>query len=147
MALLLLDQTDDGSTLDVMIGLPQDRMMALQRRGSPIPPPLRVRGLIDNGTNITGVAKRIMSNFRLRKLRTSSTTTIAGSLQAELYQVSLSLSTTLGSPPSMLIRPSLVIIALTTLLPNNIEVLIGRDVLDECLFVGDGPRRQFCLSW
>jgi hypothetical protein len=96
---------------------------------------------------MTCVATNITSPFALSRYATSSTTTVAGSIPVVLHQVSLSLSTTLGSPPSMLIRPNLVIMTMTTLLPNNIEVLIGRDVLEESLFIGDGPRRQFCLSW
>jgi hypothetical protein len=35
---------------------------------------------------------------------------------------------------------------LPTLLPD-IELLIGRDVLSECLFQLDGPGSQFLLAW
>jgi hypothetical protein len=89
----------------------------------------------------------VVSHFGLRRVLTSSTTTVAGAAPADLYRVSLSFSASLGKSPLMFIRPMLLVMELPTPLPNNIEVLVGRDILDECLFIADGPRRQFTLSW
>jgi hypothetical protein len=147
MTLLWLDPTSDGLTLDVLIGLPRTRMRRLQRAGLPIPRLLTVRGIIDNGTNVTCVPSRVVAHFGLRPSVTSSTTTAAGPAPADLYRVSLSLSASLGTSPLMFIQPNLLVMELMMPLPGNIEVLVGRDILDACLFVSDGPRRQFTLSW
>jgi hypothetical protein len=147
MALLLLDHTSDGLALAVHVGLPRSRMLRLRRAGLPLPPPLTVRGIIDNGTNVTSIASRVVSHFRLRRLRTSSTTTAAGPAAARLYRVSLSISSSLGTRTGIFLRPALLVMELITPLPGGVEVLVGRDILDECLFVADGPRRQVTLSW
>ncbi len=148
MALLLLDSTPEGWSFDVLIGLPRHRMMQFQRAGTPIPPPLLVRAVIDTGSDVTCVASRVRAIFGLRRLRrASTTTTAAGQVRVNLYRVSLSISATIGAAPRMLIRQSLIVMELTTPLPGNIEVLVGRDILEDCLFVADGPRRQFTLSW
>ena len=46
----------------------------------------------------------------------------------------------------MFVRPTLLVSELANPLPN-VDVLIGMDILSECVTLIDGPARQFTLSF
>lgn len=136
----------DGPILEVMVSLPGHQLAALLKTGAPFPQPLTLRGLIDSGTDATAINPRVAQQLGLTLRTTASTLTAAGSVIVNLYEVSLTISGPKGAAGPMLVRPNLVVTELAAPL-TNLDVLVGRDILDECLFQLDGPGKQFLLGF
>jgi hypothetical protein len=133
-------------TLDVLIGVDGKTMAGLQAAGQPIPAPVRARGQIDTGTDVTAVAPQVLQQLGLVPVGSASTQTAGGPVSVNVFEVSLTVSGPGGAAGPMLVRPNLLVTELATPLPN-IDVLIGLDILSECLVVLDGPGRQFTLAF
>ena len=135
----------DGLALEVMIGLPGNAFAPLVAAGQPVPAPILVRALIDTGSDVTCVAIRIPQQFGLIPIGPSKTQTVSGSLPVNLYEVSLSIPGVSAVTGPLLVLPQLLVMELAQTL-QNVDVLIGLDVLLQCVLHVDGPGRQFSLS-
>src|SRR5438132_1528856 len=131
---LTFPTSPDGPALQVLIGMQGPRMAALLAAGRPIPPPLAVRSLIDSGTDITCVAPWVLRQLGLVSAGSSSTQTAGGSVKVNLFDVSVTISGPAGKVGPMLVRDQLIVMELTQAL-SNIDALIGRDILNDCLFI------------
>jgi hypothetical protein len=119
---------------------------ALLSAGQPIPTPVGVRALLDTGTDVTCVAPRVFNQLRLTSMGSVSTQTVCSSINADLFEVSLSIPAPPGKAGPMLVREQLVVMELINA-PQNCEALIGMDILAECLLILDGPGRQFTIGF
>jgi hypothetical protein len=145
MAQLRLPITSDGPTLPVMIGLPSQMMASLQAMGQPISAPLQVRGVIDTGTDVTAVSANLLRQLGVTSAASGTTNTVTGPVRVNLYEISLSVPASTPPASFLVVRPDLIVMELTAVLPD-VDLLLGRDILDECLFFYDGPARQFLLA-
>jgi hypothetical protein len=136
----------DGPAVQGLVGLNDQKTAALVSAGQPIPRPLSVRALLDTATDLTAVDSRVVQQFGLTPVKQTKTQTAGGSVQVNLYRVSLSVYGPTGSPTPLLVRPDLLVTELAVTLPG-VDVLIGLDVLRECLFVLNGPGDQFILGF
>src|SRR5262249_13840613 len=136
----------DGLAVEVMIGLDGKTATALHTAGRPIPPPIPARALVDTATDLTALDSRLVNHFGLVVASSGSTHTAAGSVSVIMYEISLTISNPKLASSPMLVRPTLVVTELSTALPNC-EVLLGMDVLWDCLLISDGPGRQFTLGF
>jgi hypothetical protein len=136
----------DGPTLEVVVSLAGQQLAALQQRGAAFPRALTLRALIDTGTDVTAIDPRVVQQLALALRTTASTQTAAGSVNVNLYEVSLTIAGPKGAAGPMLVRPTLLVTELAVPLPN-LDALVGRDVLNECLFQLDGPGGQFLLAF
>ncbi|MCI0461540.1 MAG: retroviral-like aspartic protease family protein [Gemmataceae bacterium] len=136
----------DGPTLQVLIGVDGNRTTALHQAGAPIPRPLQVRALVDTGADVTAVAPAVLQQVGTLRHRRAPTLTAGGSVPVRLFEVSLNVFGPAGAAGPMFVKSTLVVTELATPLPN-LEVLLGQDVLAECLFLLDGPRRHFLLGF
>ncbi len=136
----------DGCALQILIGLHGKEMAALYAAGKPIPNPVWVRGLVDSGTDITCVAPRVMHQLGLVIAGSTSTQTAGGSVNVNLFDVSLTITDPAKPSTHTLVREHLVIMELLHALPT-FEALIGMDVLAQCLLILDGPGQQFTLAF
>jgi hypothetical protein len=143
---LTFSTSPDGPALPVRIGVDGKNMADLHATGQTIPPPLALRGLIDSGTDITCVAPWVLRQLGLVSAGSSSTQTAGGSVKVNLFDVSVTISGPAGKAGPMLVRDQLIVMELTQALPN-IDALIGRDILNDCLFILDGPGKQFTLAF
>lgn len=144
MAHLRLPLTANGLTLPVMIGLPAPAIISLKASGQPLPAPITVRGVIDTGTDVTAVAPNLLLQLGATPTNSTTTQTVGGSIPVDLYEISLSIHGTSPSTGIFYATPTLLVIGLPSSIPA-IDLLLGRDVLDECILIYDGPGRDFLL--
>jgi hypothetical protein len=135
----------DGPAVPGLVGLNDQASAALVQAGQPIPRPISVRALIDSATDLTAIAPRVAQQLGLLADKRAKTQTAGGSVQVNLYRISLSVSGPPGASGSLLVWPDLLVTELAVPLPN-VDVLIGLDVLRQSLFVLNGPGGQFILG-
>src|ERR1041385_6134119 len=104
--------------------------------------PLPIRALIDTGTDLTAIAPGVLQRLGLAPLRTTATLTAGGLVSIRLFEVSVTITGPKGTAGPVYVRPSLLATELATAVPN-LEALIGRDILSECLFQLNGPGAHF----
>jgi hypothetical protein len=136
----------DGYALTVLVGLNGKQTVALVAAHQPVPAPFWLRALLDGGSDVTWVATRVLQQLGATRIAGVSNQTMAGMAPVNLFEVSLSVPPSGHLTGSLLHQEQLVVVEMTQPLPNNIEVLIGRDILDQCLFISDGPRGEFTFG-
>jgi hypothetical protein len=119
-------------------------MADLALQNLPITSPIQAAGLLDTGSTVTGIARQVLNRLGLTALTKSSTQTAGGSRPVELFEVSLTIHPASGQSGPVLVRDRLVVMALPQPL-DGVEVLIGLDVLSQCVLIADGPGKQFTL--
>jgi len=112
----------------------------------PIPTPLRLRGLIDCGTDVTAVVPAVFQQLGIPHVAWGSTQTASGQANVRAFKVSLSIFGPRGVAGPALVRPDLLATELSFVL-QSFDVLIGLDILSQCLFILDGPGTQFTLAF
>jgi len=135
----------DGLALEVMIGMKGSDTAALVAAGKPVPRPIWARALIDTASDVTCVESVILQRLGLSASALHTTQGISGSAPVRLFEVSFSILGATAASGPLLVLPQLVVMELPQPL-SNVEVLIGLDVLLQCVLHVDGPGRQFTLS-
>ena len=92
MPTLILPITNDGSIVEALVGPSHQRTMALLALKQPVPPPVRVRLLIDTGATSTSISQGLLISLKLVttgtvQLHTASSAGIP--VDCEQYDVSL----------------------------------------------------------
>lgn len=146
MPSLTFPVTVDGLAVSVLIGLDGNASHARLAKGQPILPPVKANGLLDTGCNVTAVAAPVLQQLALPQATTGTTQTAGGTVNVQLYSVSLSIYAANQPGLPTLVYPTLLVSELTTTL-TNVDVLVGLDVLLGCRLFLDGPARQFTLDF
>jgi hypothetical protein len=134
--------------VDVLIGVSPNREAACRRVGFPVPPRVALRAVIDTGSYVTGLTPAAfralgIQPFRYVPVRTPSTRPGSPHL-CDQYDVSLALLAggsvySFGSDHA---------IASDDFTPQeDVQGILGRDVLDRCVFTYYGPHRYFTLAF
>ena len=87
----------------------------------------------------------IVQRLGLTPVRSSSTLGVGGFHPVHLYHVSLHLFDSANPNLVWLSHPSLIVMELQPSFPY--DILIGTDVLFECIMTLDGPARLFTLDF
>jgi hypothetical protein len=133
-------------TINVTIGLNGPTTAALHAAGQTVATPLMVRALLDTGSDVTCVASRVLRHLGLTPTEQRPAETVAGAAVVNLYDVNFSTVVTDRKRGPLLLLPRLRVMEMASALPGDIEVLIGLDVLAQCLTILDGPQRNFTLA-
>lgn len=137
----------DGLICDVLIGLDGRATTALAISGQPILAPIRCRGLVDTGTDVTCVASAVLRQLGLNvPIFKSKTRTTTGTAPVDLFEASVGVLDLHNLSGPTLVLPDVLVMELSTPL-TNIDVLIGLDVLLTARLVLDGPRQIFTLDF
>jgi hypothetical protein len=139
--------TQDGAVISVLVGVSQARRKQLLADGSSIPAPTPVLAVIDTGSFVTGFRPEILhalgiAPFRQIPILTPSTRPETPHV-CDLYDVGLILVA--GTTQKHL--RSISAIASQDFGEHGIQALIGRDVLNHCVFSYFGPHATFELSF
>ncbi len=137
---------EQGAAACVLVGVSENRRKRLLGVGHPLPEEIPLRLQIDTGSFATGFPVRYfhalgISPFRSIRVRSSSTRPGEPHL-AEQFDISL----TLISGTTRVTIPSVHAIACEDF-DADIQGLLGRDVLDHCIFSYYGPNSQFSLAF
>jgi hypothetical protein len=134
----------DGLLVDVLVNRDVSELLPLRASGQACPP-LTGKGVIDTGSNISGLSPTFLQQLGGQSVATTSTVGIGGSYPVQLYRVSLHICDlqNLGLP--WFSHLSLVVMDLPPWVAC--EVLIGRDILLTCKTTVDGPAGTFSLDF
>jgi hypothetical protein len=136
----------DGLLADVMVGWNRPTTAAALAGGTPIAIPVRARGVVDTGTDVSAVSTTVLRQLGLAPVRSTTTHTAAGTVGVNLYRVSLGITDFADPVATELVEPDLLIMEWAAP-PAGIDVLIGLDVLLGCQFTLDGPGRRFAIDF
>ena len=134
-----------GPILDLGIAVSEPHERALRAANKPVPPPVRIRALVDTGASGTCVDPTCLKSLGLTsKGQTPIRTPSTGATPhfCDQYDVSIILL-----HKSITLRLAAVPIIASDLAIQGIQALLGRDVLSRCLLVYDGSAGSFTLSF
>lgn len=144
MAHLTFPILNPGLVVDVLVNLKAAALMNLWSSGGS-PPPITGRALIDTGSDISAVALPLLRQLQLLPLRSVSTHGVGGTVQVNLFEVSLHILDARNVHQPWLSQPSLVVMELAPGIP--FDALIGMDVIRTCKLQVDGPGGNFTLDF
>jgi hypothetical protein len=136
-----------GATFDLIVGITPSRQQALVKAHRPLPPPLRIRAVLDTGAFCTVIDSKILQSLELEpkgkiQVHTPSTTG-QQPYEANQYDVLLAMFHPSGPP---LVERSMAVIE-SDLSGWSGQALIGRDLLSKCVVVYDGPSDNCILCF
>jgi hypothetical protein len=140
--------TQDGAIVDILVGVGEARRQRLLNAGFPIPAVVPLRAQIDTGSHVTCLMPEAFDRleiqaFRAARIRTPSTKR-GTPHHCQQFVVSISLVSGLSTFPI----PDVHAIASEDFSPGEtVEAIIGRDILDLCVFCYHGPHGTFELAF
>jgi hypothetical protein len=131
--------------VDVSVNLHAPALVARRAANLPAPQFVTAQGILDTGSDISGVAPAILQQLGLTSYAQTQTQGVGGSVTVDLFRVSLSIGDATQPHLTKFVLPDLVVMELPPDAP--LPVLIGMDVLLQCRLLLDGPGRQFTLDF
>jgi len=122
------------------------RAKVLADAGQPIPTPVPIEALLDTGASCTCVDPSVFAQLGLTPTGSVSIITAGNMAEArDQYDVALVIPDS-GAP---LILETIPVVASNLLTDQGFHALIGRDILNECVFVysGRGGAQFFTLAF
>jgi len=135
-----------GPVITVFVGVSHPRAVALQAAGQDIPASIEISALVDTGASCTFVDPAIVSALSITPTGSARVNTASsGATPHDTYQYDVALVIPAARQP--LVIQTLPVVA-CELRPNqNFDALIGKDVLNQCLFIYNGAMGIFTLAY
>jgi hypothetical protein len=134
-----------GLLLDVLVGHNNVQTQELLDAGLPLVRPVKVVAFIDTGADISGISATLARTLSRSPVHYLHTITAGGSIRTACYQISLSFLDATGTR-LLFVIPDLLVTEMTTP-PTRLDVLVGLDVLLQCVLIVDGPNGSFTLRF
>jgi len=130
----------NGPVIDIQVAVGADFEQALQRENQSAPTPVRARALIDTGAQATVIREDIAEKLQLRAVGVAKVLTPYTDVPAAYprYEVRILLPNYVRAQTIGIAAP---------LRGQNIQCLIGRDVLCHGVLVYNGYAETFTLSF
>lgn len=135
-----------GPVIDTVVGLSGPRTAAMTRAGLTIPPLVNCRLLIDTGSSYTFLDSSIIAKLGMEPNGIVDVRTLFAELGHEQECRQYDVSLTILHPETSRCFNAIPIVESRVAHPG-IDGLLGRDVLDHCLFVYHGELRVYTLSF
>lgn len=135
----------DGVLVDLYVAVSTPRIDAMKAAGLPFPSPEKVRALVDTGASMSSVSPRLAKSLGLVPsgiMPILSATTGGAAHNCNQYDVCLAFV-----QPSVKVLGVNVPVIELDLYTHGAEVLLGRDMLAQCLCVYDGQNGTFTLAF
>ena len=126
----------------------EGRLHALMAANEPIPQMQIIRALIDTGASFTSVDPSVLAALNLTPTGTIDIVTPStgqGTHTADTYDVYFKIGA--GPNDTPLSISNLRIASCDLFLKQGIHALIGRDILQRCIFIYNGAISMFSLSF
>ena len=136
----------NGPIVRAFIAASKARAKVLADAGQPIPTPVPIEALLDTGASCTCVDPSVFAQLGLTPTGSVSIITAGNMAEArDQYDVALVIPDS-GAP---LILETIPVVASNLLTDQGFHALIGRDILNECVFVysGRGGAQFFTLAF
>jgi hypothetical protein len=135
-----------GLIVPVMIGLDGFTATNLHNAGQRIPPPIRARGILDTGADVTCVPLSILQQLGIATVATRPAHAVSGGYQANMVEISLSVFDPNAPSGDIFTCSDLFAMELVQSIPDA-DVIVGRDAILQAQLFIDGPGGQFTLTW
>ncbi len=149
MPLFTLQAGPDGPIVTAFVMVSAARQRALTDLKQPVPPPQRIKGLIDTGASGTCVDPSVLTALGLTptgSVQVHSPTTGMEPVSKDQYDIGLAIPGAHDMHPALIVA-NLPVLASELLDAQGIHALIGRDVLSRCLLSYDGTTNFFTLCY
>jgi hypothetical protein len=136
-----------GAILDISVGIHLARQARLLNARLPVPPHLLIPAQIDTGTEFSTVDVRILEELKIKPIDEIDVRTPSPVEQPQKfyrYPVCLSLD---HVGERELVVPTVQVLGCCFSEDEGIKAMLGRDVLQQCLFVLDGKAGVFSLAY
>jgi Aspartyl protease len=143
-----LNFAQGGPLIRVAIGLSEPHRVALQKAGKDVPAFVIGTFLIDTGASGTCVDPSLVASLNLSPtgavmIQTPSTNGVAQSCPQ--YDVAQVIPSEKPEDPPLIFNA--VPVMETGLRSQGIDGLLGRDILQKCIFITNGPTASFTLAY
>ena len=138
-----------GPVLKAVVGVSQARQAALQAANQAIPPGQQIWALVDTGASCTCVDPTVLQALQLPPTGSMSVNTPSTGSQpytANQYDVGIVIPGPSPTHPSYYLH-TVAVVEAELLLAQGFHALIGRDVLQHCLFHYNGMTGLFTLAY
>ncbi len=135
-----------GPLVTVRVGVTLAREQVLRRVGFPVPPPIETQALLDTGSFITIIDANFVHLLKLNSYGFQAVRSAASGLtpkNAKEYDVSVSI---INGNNELHTWPQQAVLEAQFEVSDAYHVIIGRDLLDDCMFTYDGKRRTLTLD-
>lgn len=137
-----------GPILNAIVGVSAERENALKLANITIPKPVPIQALIDTGASSTCIDPSVLKQLNLTptgsvQMNTPSTGTQP--VDAEQYDVGLLIPVSADHVPFL--SPTLPVLCVELLVAQGFHALIGRDILEHCVFTYNGTTKLYTLAY
>jgi hypothetical protein len=148
MPVVSQDLSEQGAVIDVLVGVNGPRQEKLEKMGFPVPAQVRIRAVVDTGSHVTGFDPTVFQALGIGPVGTIEIhTPSTGDTPHTAEQFAVSLSLVHADRDLELHHTSVLVISSEFRGADDLKGLIGRDILEGCLFVYDGERGNFSFGF
>jgi len=126
--------------LEVVIGLNEAQIQAMQAAGLAVPPFVRLNAMLDTGTTVTAVTSPALAPLGLTPSGTAQTITAGGNVVVNYYEVSLT-NLLPGAAFAPLMARGMWTVTQLLRSASGLDAILGMDVIREGLLIVDGPNQ------
>jgi hypothetical protein len=145
-----LQISPNGPILQALIGVSEPRRAALAEANQVVPKPVLIRALMDTGASCTCVDPTVLRDG-LHLTPTGSVpvnTPSTGTTPHEAEQYDVALVIPPAAPgQSLLVFETIPVVCSALLDAQGFHALIGRDILERCIFIYNGTVGSFSLAY
>jgi Aspartyl protease len=144
-----LQVVPQGPLLIASIGVSEAKASALTDAKQAIPSRVQINAMVDTGASGTCIDPSVLRSLNLTPTGKASvnTPTTGGAPEVrDQYDVSLLIPGSLETHAPLYI-PTLAVIEAELFVQQGFHALIGRDVLEMCILIYNGPVGQFSLAY
>jgi hypothetical protein len=146
MPFLTIPIGPEGALIDLHVALSTPRIDALKAAGMGFPPPQMACAMIDTGASITSISSRIANALGLVPTgKTTVTGATTGSVPHITNQYDVALAFLQPGVHTHVFGVTIPVIEIDLGSPN-IDALLGRDLLRQCLCVYNGKKDELVLA-
>ena len=139
-----------GALVNALVGVSEARQAALVEAGQSVPDIVSIRALIDTGASGTCIDPSVLHPLNLTpKGKTPVQTPSTGGMavEADQYDVSIIIPAFANQAPLILSNLPVICMPLIASMGPNVQALIGRDILAQCLLGYNGSAELFTLAY